>query len=234
DQTTRRGDLVLDCVLVEPDEWWLGYHRATARATRWTGGIWSGPVPDQMVSRAYLKTSEALDWIAFPLKAGQRCVELGCAPGGSTQALLDRGLRVTGVDPADVDPRIASHRDFTHIRKRGADLPRKQYGPFQWLVADMNVVPHYTLATVRQIVTHRLVHIRGLLLNLKLANWQLADQVPEYVAEVRSWGYPIVRARQLSHQRHEICIAGLAHPRRRGRRRGRGASSATAPAANQG
>src|SRR5262245_18292113 len=29
------GDLVLDCVLVERDEWWLGWHRAEARETRW-------------------------------------------------------------------------------------------------------------------------------------------------------------------------------------------------------
>ena len=102
----------------------------------------------------------------------------------------------------------------------------------------MNVAPRYTLDTVRDIVTHRLVRIRGVLLNLKLADWTLAQQVPQYMAEVRGWGYPVVRARQLSHQRHEICVAGLAVPSRRRRRR-RGdravrATSASKPAANQG
>ena len=235
---TRRGDLVLDCVLVEPDQWWIGYHRASARATRWPGGIWPGQPPAEMVSRAYLKTSEALDWMALPIKPGQRCVELGCAPGGSTQALLDRGLRVTGVDPANVDPRIAQHPNFQHVRKRGADVQRKEYGQFQWLIADMNVAPRYTLDTVRDIVTHRLVRIRGVLLNLKLADWTLAEQVPQYMAEVRGWGYPVVRARQLSYQRHEICVAGLAVPSRRRRRgshrRAVRATSASKPAANRG
>ncbi|NIL97467.1 MAG: hypothetical protein GTO62_10115 [Planctomycetales bacterium] len=235
---THRGDLVLDCVLVQSNEWWVGYHRAAARATRWPGGIWPGQPPEEMVSRAYLKTSEALDWMSLPIKPGQRCVELGCAPGGSTQALLDRGLRVTGIDPANVDPRIAQQKNFWHLRKRAADVQRKEFSPFQWLIADMNVAPPYTLATVRDIVTHRLVHIRGLLLNLKLADWTMANQLPQYVEEVRSWGYPIVRARQLSHQRHEICIAGLAVPRRRRtrhhRRRLAGTGTASKPAANQG
>src|SRR6187455_280149 len=33
------GDVVLDCVLVERDEWWLGWHRAEAPETRWPGGV---------------------------------------------------------------------------------------------------------------------------------------------------------------------------------------------------
>ena len=37
--------------------------------------------------------------VGLPMSRGEHVVELGCAPGGASQALLDAGLFVTGVDP---------------------------------------------------------------------------------------------------------------------------------------
>jgi 23S rRNA (cytidine2498-2'-O)-methyltransferase len=73
----------------------------------------------------------------------------------------------------------------------------------------MNVAPRYTLDTVEAIVTHREVNIRGLLLTLKLLDWDLAERIPEYLERIRSWGYAQVRARQLAHNRQEICVTAL-------------------------
>jgi 23S rRNA (cytidine2498-2'-O)-methyltransferase len=53
------------------------------------------------------------------------------------------------------------------------------------------------------------VSIRGLLLTLKLLEWELAEQIPDYLERIRSWGYPQVRARQLAHNRQEICVLAL-------------------------
>src|SRR5262249_46319218 len=49
------GQLVLDFVIVESNEWWLGYHRASSIASRWPGGIYPLELPADAVSRAYLK-----------------------------------------------------------------------------------------------------------------------------------------------------------------------------------
>ena len=92
-QTAHRGDRVLDCVLVEPEQWWIGIHNVTRRLQRWPGGLWPGEEPVEMVSRAYLKMAEALDWACWPLKPGQRCVELGCSPGGASQPRGERGSK---------------------------------------------------------------------------------------------------------------------------------------------
>jgi 23S rRNA (cytidine2498-2'-O)-methyltransferase len=54
-----------------------------------------------------------------------------------------------------------------------------------------------------------------LLLTLKLTKWSLAEQLPEWILRVRSWGYNIVRPRQLVHNRQEVCIAALMKPFRR-------------------
>jgi 23S rRNA (cytidine2498-2'-O)-methyltransferase len=82
-------------------------------------------------------------------------------------------------------------------------------------MADMNVAPHYTLDAVEGIVTYREVNIRGMLLTLKLFEWQLADQLPECIERVRGWGYNRVQVRQLAHHRQEVCLAALQEPFRR-------------------
>ena len=50
--------------------------------------------------------AEALEWSGLPLERGQTVVELGCSPGGASQALFAQGLKVIGIDPAEVDPVI--------------------------------------------------------------------------------------------------------------------------------
>jgi 23S rRNA (cytidine2498-2'-O)-methyltransferase len=213
------GQLVLDCVLVEANEWWIGWHRATGGASCLPGGMMEIALPANAVSRAYLKMAEALRWSALPVERGQKIVELGCAPGGASQALLARGLIVVGIDPAKVDPRLLEERNFTHVRKRAADVRRRDFRGVAWLAADMNVAPQTTLDTVEAIVTHPTVNIRGLLVMLKLLDWSMAEEIPRYLQRVRDWGYADVRARQLAYNRQEICVAAVRSRASRRRRR---------------
>lgn len=208
-ELARPGEMVLDCVLVEPAQWWIGIHRADSVPQRWPGGAPKLTPPDDMISRAYLKTAEALAWSRLPAAAGDAFVEIGCAPGGSAQALLDCGYTVTGIDPAEVDQRLQGRAGFTHICKRGADLKRREYRPFRWLTADLNVAPNYTLDTVEHIVTHPEVQIAGMLLTLKLMDRPLYGQVGAFLGRVRGWGYEEVRVRQLAFNRHEVCLSAL-------------------------
>jgi 23S rRNA (cytidine2498-2'-O)-methyltransferase len=200
------GDLVLDCVLVEANEWWLGWHRADSPETRWPGGVPRIEPPSEMISRAYLKLVEALLWSELPLRAGDRCVEIGSAPGGSCLALLERGCAVIGVDPADMDPKVLADPRFTHIRARAKDVDRAAFHGCRWLTADINLPPTYTLDTVEAIVADPGVRIDGLVLTLKLADPSLAAQLPQFNKRIRSWGYDYVRARQLAFDRQEVCV----------------------------
>jgi 23S rRNA (cytidine2498-2'-O)-methyltransferase len=214
----KPGQRVLDVVLVEPNQWWVGWHRAAAPPSRWPGGVFPVDVPDDAVSRAYLKMAEALAWSRLPIEKGEHVVEIGSAPGGSAQRLLDRGCVVTGIDPAEMAPEVLQREHFTHVRARSKDLKRREFHGIPWLTADLNVAPNYTLDAVESIVTHRTTHVRGLLLTLKLIEWELAEHIPEYLERVRNWGFEYVRARQLSFNRQEICVAAL---RRRQMRRKR-------------
>jgi 23S rRNA (cytidine2498-2'-O)-methyltransferase len=200
------GQLILDCVIVEPNEWWIGYHRTSSIQSRWPGGLYPIELPTNVVSRAYLKMAEAVAWSRMPVRAGDLWAEIGSAPGGASQALLERGLRVIGIDPADMDPIVLANPNFTHIKMRGADVRRREFRDVKFLTADVNVAPTYTLDTVESIVTNANVNIRGLILTLKFLEWKLADELPEYLDRIRSWGCKQVRARQLHHNRQEVCV----------------------------
>ena len=206
---TRRGDRVLDVILVQENEWFVARHRAHRVASLWPGGMFDAPLPEHAVSRAYLKMEESIRWSRLPMRRGDVVFELGCAPGGSCQALLDRGLRVTGIDPAEVRAEVLSHANFRHLRKRAADVRRREFHEARWLAADMNVSPDHTLELVEAIITHPAARVRGMLLTLKLHDWKLAEDVPAYLARVSSWGFAWSAARQLHHNRQEICLAAL-------------------------
>jgi 23S rRNA (cytidine2498-2'-O)-methyltransferase len=211
----RPGDLILDCIMLAPGQWWAGYHRARSIPSRYPGGMTQLELPPEAVSRAWLKMEEALRWSDLPIRREARVAEIGSAPGGASQALLARGLIVTGVDPAEMDPVVLGHPHFTHIRRRSTQVRRREFRKIRWLTADMNVAPNYTLDAVEAIVTHPEVSIRGLLVTLKLPDWGIAECVPQYLDRIRSWGYNVVRARQLQYNRREICVAALQKPFRR-------------------
>ena len=83
----------------------------------------------------------------------------------------------------------------------------KAQGDARMLASDgrFEAVVHPLLEVDGEIVSSS--HIRGLLLTLKLIEWDLAAEIPAYLNRIRSWGYPKVAARQLQHNRQEICVA---------------------------
>jgi len=208
-RATPRNWRVLDVVVVAPGQWWIGCHRAVRRVERWPGGVIPVRMPPHAVSRAYLKLEEALQWSDLPIAKEDEWVEVGCAPGGASQALLDRGMFVTGIDPAEVDPVVIAHPRFRHLKKRGSDVRKREFVGVRWLAADMNIAPDDTLAEVEGIVTAPQAAIRGLVLTLKFSNWCVARRLPELVARVRGWGYRDVRTRQLVTGGQEICLVAL-------------------------
>jgi 23S rRNA (cytidine2498-2'-O)-methyltransferase len=207
-QICRSGERIMDLVVVEPNHWIIGYHRACENdpLTCWPGGAYCVPPPPGMISRAYLKMAEAINWSRLPVASGDSIVEIGCAPGGSSQRLLDMGLKVTGIDPAEMDSVLLDHPSFTHWRGKAAAIKRRKYQHFRWLTADANVAPNYTLDFVEDIVSYPTTRLQGLLLTLKLSSYDLLDQLPAYINRVKNWGFQRVEARQLAHNRRELFL----------------------------
>lgn len=200
------GAKLLEVILVDPNRWWVAAKPVQTQADGWPGGVYAVAAPENMISRAYLKISEAIPWSKLPIRPGDRIVEIGSSPGGACQRLLDLGAQVTGIDPAEMDESIAGNPRFEHWRSKSLQVKRKLFRPFRYLVCDANVAPNYTLDTVESIVTYPTSKFRGLILTIKLSSWEQAKEIPQHLERVRSWGFERVEARQLAHNRREYCL----------------------------
>lgn len=203
----QSGDRVLDIVLVEPCHWFFGTHVAEDWPSRWPGGVQPIDPKFPPISRAYYKAAEAITWSRFDFQPGDQVIEIGSAPGGACGRLLELGMQVTGIDPADMDPRIANHPRFRHIRARAGDLPRSEFRNAKWLLVDSNVKPAKTLVTVQNIVTHRHCHLHGLLMTLKLGDYESAEQIDQWTETIQSWNPKRIEVRQLARNKCEVCFA---------------------------
>lgn len=198
--------VVFDVCIVETNQWWYGFHEANTTAGRWPGGVPLMDTDSDPISRAYFKLKEALLWSGIHVSEGDVCAELGSAPGGACQLLLEMGAKVIAIDPAEMEPEVLEHPNLTHIRRRGHEVKRRDFREVRWLFADISMVPNYTLDTVSEIVSHESVDIKGMVLTLKLTNWELLDSVPAWIKRVKGLGFKYVRVRQLAFNRQEICL----------------------------
>ncbi len=206
------GEVCLDCAAVSPTEWHLGVHPAGGFHSRFAGGFVPLRIPSDGTSRAWMKFEEGLRWSALPIGRGSRCADIGASPGGGSQALLTRGAEVLGVDPAEMAPAVLQNPDFTHLRGKIGQLKRKLFRKTRWLIGDMNVAPNYTLDVFEELTTAPDLAVRGLLFTMKLFQVELAEDIPEFVSRVRSWGFNQIKVRQLTFNRQEVMLAALKHP----------------------
>ena len=211
------GETVLDVIVVEPDVWWLGAHTHNEWHSPHPGGRPPCVMPAEAPSRAYRKLHEALEWSALPLRPGDTAVELGSAPGGASYGLLERGLRVVGIDPAAMDPRVVAHPDFVHIQVPVHRVPREDLPEqIEWLLLDINLGPEIALTQVGRLSRRMERSLCGVLLTLKLNEPRFADDVPAMLEMLWDMGFSDVRAAQLPSHRRELAAMALT-PRGRAR-----------------
>lgn len=206
----ERGDVVLDVIVAPGEAAWVGHHVASPGHAPWPGGRMPIDVPDDAPSRAYRKLAEALVWSGAKPKPGEVAVDVGAAPGGAALVLLRRGVRVIGVDPADMAPVVAAHAGFTHLRKPIGAVRREELpDAVHWLVVDVSVAPPIALRSIQRLIPPWRATLRGLLLTLKLNDDRMIDQVPDFLRRVRELGAADVRATQLPSNRRELFAYGI-------------------------
>ncbi len=155
-----------------------------------------------------LEIAEALVWSELPMNPGDSIVEIGSAPGGACQRLLELGYRVT----ESIRPRWTHWWPTIHDSPIGGhealEVKRREFSKFRWLACDANVAPNYTLDTVEAIVTYPTSNFQGLVLTMKLSDWDQASKIDEHIARVRTWGFPRIKTRQLAFQSYRILFGG--------------------------
>lgn len=103
------------------------------------------------ISRAGAKIAEALHYLglyrAAPA-AGRHWLELGACPGGMTAELLARAQRVTAVDRAPLDTRLAGRTGLTFAHTDVAQFQPEAGVAYDALLSDLNGPPEESIEQV--------------------------------------------------------------------------------------
>lgn len=183
---------------------YVGVGTADLQLSKWSAGMVHYSKFQSQISRAEFKLREVFESFEVPKTKGI-AVDLGAAPGGWTQVLVEQGFNVIAVDPAKLDPKLKSNPQVRHVKTSAQEYLSAEPGQkFDVIVNDMKM-------TVKSSVT--LLHSYSQNMNkggfgvitLKLPKEYNYDYIATLINFVRKY-FVVDQARQLFHNRHEITV----------------------------
>jgi len=203
------GDVVVTTVVRGRP--FVGVHRQRPGLSRDPCGDAQLVVPERAPSRAWLKFEEAARVFAVPLVEGDTVVEIGCAPGGMTRALLDRGAHVVGIDRNAMDPRILAEPRFRHVQTSARHVEPSLVrtvapSPVRLLVVDVNLPPRSALSALNAVAGAVRGTLRGALFTLKLGDYRLVAELPQWRSRIERMLRMPTQATQLPSNRQELTV----------------------------
>ncbi|MBL8446262.1 MAG: 23S rRNA (cytidine(2498)-2'-O)-methyltransferase RlmM [Zoogloeaceae bacterium] len=176
----------------------------------WPMGIPRLRIPKEAPSRSALKLVEALEVLLTDrereasLRASQRAVDLGAAPGGWSWHLARRGLRVVAIDNGPLAPAAHATAMIQHLRADG--FTWRPTRPVDWMVCDMVAQPSRVAQLVAEwVATGRCRHC---IFNLKLPMKRRREELERCRAMIfkltRSVAPIDLRFKHLYHDREEV------------------------------
>jgi 23S rRNA (cytidine2498-2'-O)-methyltransferase len=190
---------------------YLGISLARENLSDWPGGARHFAQTPEQISRAEFKLLEALEVFGVTLPTKGRVLDLGAAPGGWTRLLLEAGLHVVAVDPANLDPRLTKHPRLERYRGYAENYLEnaiKTHKSFAVIVNDMRMDARDAARLLGQ--ASWCLRSDGFVISvLKLPH---ATREIDPLATLRAAlnlldkHYGIVQVRQLFHNRQEVTV----------------------------
>lgn len=211
----RPGERVLDVILDDDPKsrFFVGVHRHERENLPGVGGLPRLALTQDAPSRAWLKLEQALIFAGLDAPGalkGKVALELGCAPGGSTLALLQRGVSVFGVDAGKMDERVTDFEPpdgarFVHYEMSADDLPAALLPQkVDILLSDVNASPKAVIPILERYQERLKAPL--LILTLKLNDRLTVTRVPEFLRRIRAFAPAPLRVIQLPANRSEFCV----------------------------
>jgi 23S rRNA (cytidine2498-2'-O)-methyltransferase len=203
----KNRDHVLEIIKVSETQYYLGEFTASILTSPTPGGFSTGVLPEEAPSRAYMKVIDGLNYMGVELAKNDYALEIGSSPGGATYALLEKGLRVEGIDPGEMSPVCMNHPSFFHHRQSIQDFHVSSLKDHvQWLFVDMNLAPEGSLREIEKVTEAIRPSLKGAFLTLKMTKFELVSRVPMYLNIVGKMGLKVVMATQLPSHKQEFLI----------------------------
>lgn len=203
----KKGETVTLIMMAGIDEFWVGSY--TLRGDQFqTPGEVSSIIEKEVPSRAYYKIAEAYEAFDLPFDNQEVVLELGSAPGGASQFLLEQDMRVLGVDPAEMDAKILKNFNFKQIKKPFETLSENDFrSDVDWIISDINLPPTVVLKEVFRLMTF--LNPRGLVLTLKMNELKHLEVVASVREQFRKQGFSRVELKYLPSHKKEIALIAL-------------------------
>ena len=194
------GRLIQVCLLDE-EHAALGVLPARAAPSLFPGGRQRYKKPKDAPARSALKLVEALAWLGHGPQSGEVCVDLGAAPGGWSQVLLERRCHVVAIDPGRLAPHLTGRLE--HLRMNAFSFEPEI--PADWVLCDMAYRPLEVAGLLAKWGRHRWAQF--LLANIKLPMNRRVDMLARVREILATGGWTGLRMRQLYHDRDEITLS---------------------------
>ncbi len=190
---------------------YIGISTVEENLSAWPGGARHfAQIPEQ-ISRAEFKLLEALEYFNISLDAGAHVLDLGAAPGGWTRLLLDAGMDVVAVDPANLDSRLSRRKGLEHYRGYAEDYIEaaiRNREMFNVIVNDMRMDAREAARGLAY--ASRCLKKDGFIISV----FKLPHATPTInplltlkdALSIMNKAYGVVQAHQLFHNRQEVTV----------------------------
>lgn len=160
---------------------------------------------ENQISRAEFKLLEALEHFNTDVSKYKTALDLGAAPGGWSKVLLNKGLNVVAVDPAELDNNLLSNNKLRHYKGLSQDFFRKCKNTYDIVVNDMKMDAKKSIEITEE-ATKYLNRDGIIIMTLKLDPNREFDEVKDCIKIIKN-KYEIIGVHQLFHNRSEATIA---------------------------
>lgn len=183
---------------------YYGLSPVTCNLSDWTGGMMHFRKEKTDISRAKFKLLEAIIRFGLDFPTAGRALDLGAAPGGWTQELLQRGLQVLAVDTGELDPRLEHAAGLQFLQANVKDLRFAPGDQFEVITCDMSWNPLFTVKLVNGLVGN--LRAGGqIIMTVKLMGKQPLPTIQRVFAALDK-NLKVRHAQHLWHNRQEITL----------------------------
>jgi 23S rRNA (cytidine2498-2'-O)-methyltransferase len=218
-ESIKKPQIVVS-LLCAADKAYLGISLAKENLSAWPGGARHFAQTPEQISRAEFKLLEALEVFGVALPAHGRVLDLGAAPGGWARLLVEAGLQVVAVDPANLDPRVKGLPGLEHFRGYAEfylEDAVRTHQRFDVIVNDMRMDARDAARLLG--LASRCLQSDGFVISVFKLPHATHDINPlttlQHALSLLEKNYGIVQARQLFHNRQEVTVVtAKPHPTR--------------------
>ena len=183
---------------------YVGVSNEGESLTSWPLGYPHYAFKDEQICRAEFKIIESIDLFKVDLSKYKRAIDLGAAPGGWTRLLLEQGMSVIAIDPAELDPSLFKYKKLIHYKGLSQNFFKDHHEKYDLIVNDMRMDVKSSVKIIRE-AAHHLSNTGFVIMTLKLNPYKKLLEIKYALEELRK-GFHIKAIRQLYHNRSEATV----------------------------